>query len=301
MPKAITLTDFGGPDVLQWTDVPLPQPPEGHIRVKVKAAGVGPTDLALRSGRLKAFSLQPNAVLGFEVAGTVDAVGTGVTGTQVGEEVAALLFDLGGYAEYAVASMWVKKPPSVPWASAASLPASAEAAAGVLRKLGVKTGDTLLVLGGGGAVGLIAAQLAVAQGIKVVSAVGARDDALVTSLGATPVRYGAELVDAVRSVGTVDFAFDASGKGVLADAIALTGAPNRVITLSDPAAADFGVTLSPPPSPERAPHALEDTMPLLAQRQLRLREYRTMPMQAAGEAHRQLESGQVHERIVLTL
>lgn len=58
-------------------------------------------------------------------------------------------------------------------------------------------------------------------------------------------------------------AFDASGKGVLADAIALTGAADRVITLSDPAAADFGVTLSHP-SPERAPHASEDTTSMLA-------------------------------------
>ncbi|MFI6467916.1 alcohol dehydrogenase catalytic domain-containing protein [Streptomyces sp. NPDC050538] len=300
MPKAITLNEFGGPDMLRWTDVPLPLPGEGQIRVKVRAAGVGPTDLALRSGRLNAFSLQRNAVLGFEVAGTVDAVGPGVSETWIGEDVAALLFDLGGYAEYAIASMWVEKPPSVPWAAAASLPASAEAAAGVLRQLAVKTGDTLLVLGGGGAVGLIATQLAVAQGIKVVSAVGARDDALVTSLGATPVRYGAELVDTVRRVGPVDFAFDASGKGVLADAITLTGAADRVVTLSDPAAADFGVALSHP-GPERAPHALEDTMPMLAQGLLRLREYRTMAMQDAAEAHRLLEGGQVRERVVLTL
>ncbi|MFE3032306.1 NADP-dependent oxidoreductase [Streptomyces canus] len=300
MPKAITLTDFGGPDVLRWTDVPLPQPEEGQIRIKVKAAGIGPTDLALRSGRLKAFSLRQNAVLGFEVAGTVDAVGPAVHGTQIGEEVAALLFDLGGYAQYAVASRWVTKPPSVPWAAAASLPASAEAAAGVLRQLTVKTGDTLLILGGGGAVGLIATQLAVAQGINVVSAVGTRDEALVTSLGATPVPYGVNLVDAVRSFGAVDFALDASGKGVLADAITLTGAADRVITLSDPAAADLGVTLSHP-SPQRAPHALDDTMPLLAQGRLRLRPYTTMPMRDAGEAHRLLESGRVHERVVLTL
>jgi NADPH:quinone reductase-like Zn-dependent oxidoreductase len=163
----------------------------------------------------------------------------------------------------------------------------------------VKAGDTLLVLGGGGAVGLIATQLAVAQGIKVISAVGARDDALVTSLGATPGGYGAELVDAVRS-GAVDFAFDASGKGVLADAIALTGTADRVMTLSDPAAADLGVRLSHP-SPQRAPHALEDTMSMLARGRLRLREYATMRMQDASEAHRVLEGGQMHERVVLTL
>jgi hypothetical protein len=93
---------------------------------------------------------------------------------------------------------------------------------------------------------------------------------------------------------------DAAGKGVLADAIALAGGPRRVITLSDPAAADFGVTLSQP-TPERAPGALDETIALLAEGRLRLRAHQSMPMQRAAEAHRQLESGTVHERIVLTL
>ena len=73
-------------------------------RTSSKAAGVSPTDLALRAGYLKdAIPLPPDAVLGFEVAGTIDAVGSGVSGTSVGDGVAALLFGLGGYAEYAVA------------------------------------------------------------------------------------------------------------------------------------------------------------------------------------------------------
>jgi NADPH:quinone reductase-like Zn-dependent oxidoreductase len=94
--------------------------------------------------------------------------------------------------------------------------------------------------------------------------------------------------------------FDAAGKGVLADALALTGGPERVITLSDPTAADFGVTLSAP-TPQRAPRALDETIALLADGRLRLRAQRSMPMQQAAEAHRQLESGAVHERIILTL
>ena len=94
--------------------------------------------------------------------------------------------------------------------------------------------------------------------------------------------------------------FDAAGKGVLAAAIALAGGPERVITLSDPAAADFGVTLSEP-APGRAPGALDETIALLADGRLRLRAHTSMPMQKAAEAHRQLESGTVHERIILTL
>jgi NADPH:quinone reductase-like Zn-dependent oxidoreductase len=110
-----------GRPVLKWAGVPLPEPGEGQVRIKVKAAGISPTDLALRVGYLKdAIPLPPGAVLGYETAGTVDAVGPGVTGTSVGDGAAALLFSLGGYAEYAVASIWARKPESVSWIDAAS-------------------------------------------------------------------------------------------------------------------------------------------------------------------------------------
>jgi len=294
------MTGYGPPEVLKWAAVPLPEPGPGQIRIKVEAAGISPTDLALRAGYLKAFPLPPDAVLGFEAAGTVDAAGPGVIGTSAGDPVTALLLSLGGYAEYAVASIWTGKPKSVSWLDAAARPSSAEAAARVLRQLNVKPGETLLLFGGGGSVGVIATQLAVARRIKVISAVGEHDEALARELGATPVRYGPGVAGRVRALGAVDAVFDAAGTGVLADAVALAGGPGRVITLSDPAAADFGVTLSEA-APDRAPRALEETMALLADGKLRLRAHTTMPMQQAPEAHRQLESGIVHQRIILTL
>jgi NADPH:quinone reductase-like Zn-dependent oxidoreductase len=301
MPNAVVMTGYGPPEVLKWAAVPLPEPGEGQIRIKVEAAGISPTDLALRAGYLKeAIPLPPNAVLGFEAAGTVDAAGPGVTGTSTGDAVTALLFSLGGYAEYAVASIWTHKPHTVSWTDAAALPSSAEAAAGVLRQLNVTSGETLLLFGGGGSVGIIATQLAVARGVKVISAVGEHDETLARELGATPVRYGTGVAGRVRALGTVDAVFDAAGKGVLADAIALAGGPKRVITLSDPAAADYGVTLSEP-TPDRAPGALDETIALLADGRLRLRAHQSLPMQQAAEAHRQLESGHIHERIILTL
>jgi NADPH:quinone reductase-like Zn-dependent oxidoreductase len=300
MPNAVVMTGYGPPEVLKWAAVPLPEPGPGQIRIKVEAAGISPTDLALRAGYLKAFPLPPDAVLGFEAAGTVDAAGPGVIGTSAGDPVTALLLSLGGYAEYAVASIWTGKPKSVSWLDAAALPSSAEAAARVLRQLNVKPGETLLLFGGGGSVGVIATQLAVARRIKVISTVGEHDEALARELGATPVRYGPGVAGRVRALGAVDAVFDAAGTGVLADAVALAGGPGRVITLSDPAAADFGVTLSEA-APDRAPRALEETMALLADGKLRLRAHTTMPMQQAPEAHRQLESGIVHQRIILTL
>jgi NADPH:quinone reductase-like Zn-dependent oxidoreductase len=300
MPNAVVMTGYGPPEVLTWAGVPLPEPVAGQIRIKVKAAGISPTDLALRAGYLKAIPLPAGAVLGFEAAGTVDAVGPGVAGTSIGDAVTALLFSLGGYAEYAVASIWARKPDAVSWLDAAALPGSAEAAERVLWQLNVTGGETLLLFGGGGSVGIIATQLAVARGVKVISAVGEHDETLVRELGATPVRYGPGVAGRVRALGTVDAVFDAAGTGVLADAIALAGGPNRVITLSDPAAAGFGVTLSEA-APDRAPGALDEAIALLAEGRLRLRAHTTMPMQQAAEAHRQLESGTVHQRIILTL
>jgi NADPH:quinone reductase-like Zn-dependent oxidoreductase len=199
-----------------------------------------------------------------------------------------------------VASIWAPKPDAVSWTDAAALPSSAEAAVGVLRQLNVQRGETLLLFGGGGSVGIIATQLAVARGVTVISAVGEHDEGLARELGATPVRYGAGMVGRVRALGAVDAVFDAAGRGVLADAIALAGGPERVITLSDPAAADFGVTLSQP-TPGRAPGALDEAIALLADGRLRLRAHQTMPMQQAAEAHRLLETGTVHQRIILTL
>ncbi len=151
----------------------------------------------------------PNAVLGFEASGTVDAAGPGVTGRSVGDGVTDLLFSLGGYAEFAVASTWTRKPDTVSWIDAAALPSSAEAAVGVLRQLNVQSGGTLLLFGGGGSVGIIATHLAVAPGITVISAVGAHHETLARELGATPVRYGVGVADRVRALGAVDAVFDA--------------------------------------------------------------------------------------------
>ena len=148
MPHACVLTEFGSPEVLRWEDVPTPEPSEAEIRIRVRVSGVGPTDLKIRRGDLDgAFPLPEPAVLGFETAGVVDAVGGEVTGVAVGDEVAAWLPSLGGYGEYALAAAWTPKPPNVSWSDAGALPASIEAAVGVLRQLDVAAGETLLILG----------------------------------------------------------------------------------------------------------------------------------------------------------
>jgi len=300
MPNAVVLTKYGPPDVLVWSDVRMPQPGPGQVRIRIKAAGISPTDPKIRRGDLKAvFPLPPNAVLGFEAAGVVDALGPSVSGVKVGDEVASLLLGLGGYGEYALASSWTLKPPNVSWSDAAALPASAEAAVGILKQLGVSRGETLLILGAAGSVGMIATQLAVSRGVTVIGAASSRDHDLVRDLGGVPVSYGAGLAHRVRDISpSVDAVLDAAGKGELQDAITLAGGPERVMTLADEHAADLGVAFSVG-TPDRAPEAVDQTMPLVASGALRLRRQRHLPMRNAAEAHRRLENGEAHEKLVL--
>jgi NADPH:quinone reductase-like Zn-dependent oxidoreductase len=301
MPSACVLTEYGPPAVLRWQQVELPQPGAGQIRLRVRAAGVGPTDLEIRRGHLRAiFSFTGDPILGFEAAGVVDALGEGVDGIKVGDEAAAWLPSLGGYGEYALASSWTIKPRTVSFVDAAALPASVEAAVGVLDQLGVVAADTVLILGGAGSVGTIATQIAVSRGAAVIAAARRRDHERLRELGAAPVSYGQNLVEQVRQIsGRVDAVMDAAGRGSLAQAIELAGGTERVITLSDPHAQDFGVRLSAA-TPDRAPHAVAQGMALLAEGKLRMKERRELPMQDAAEAHRLLESDETHDKIVLT-
>jgi NADPH:quinone reductase-like Zn-dependent oxidoreductase len=215
MPSACVLTEYGPPSVFEWAEVAMPEPSKGEIRIKTMVSGVGPTDLKIRRGSLAAvYPLPDRAVLGFETAGVVDAVGDDVTGVAVGDEVAAQLMTLGGYGEFVVATIWGLKPTSVSWEDAGALPASVEAAVRVLRALKVSSGETLLLLGAGGSVGMIAAQLALRQRLHVIAAVGEHDEEPLRELGATPARYGSELLANVRKVADhVDATFDAAGKG----------------------------------------------------------------------------------------
>ncbi len=254
----------------------MPEPSERQIRIKVRVSGVSPSDLKIRRGDLKAvFPLTQPAILGFETAGTVDAIGSKISNVVVGDDVVALLPSLGGYGEYVLAASWTPKPPQVSWNDAGALPTSVEAAVGVLRQLKAAKGETLLILGAGGSVGIIATQLAVRQGLKVIGAIG------------------------TQITNRVDATFDAAGKRGLQDAITLTGGTDRVITLADEHAAQLGVRFSVG-TPDRAPDAVEIGMKLLTSGQLRLRSHQSLLLSAAAEAHRLLEEGKVHHKLLLT-
>ncbi|MEU4745983.1 alcohol dehydrogenase catalytic domain-containing protein, partial [Actinosynnema sp. NPDC023658] len=188
--KAVVLSRFGGPEELRLGDVERPEPGPGQVRVRVRAAGVNPFDVKVRSGAMEAVFTTPlPTVLGSEVAGVVDAVGPGVTGTAVGDEVLGWA-DTGAYAEYVLTTTFAPKPAGLTWERAVSLPVAVETTDRVLGLLDVEPGGTLLVHGAAGGVGVVAVQLAVAAGLRVIGTAGPDNQERVAALGATPTTYG---------------------------------------------------------------------------------------------------------------
>ncbi len=244
--KAIRFDRFGGTEVLYEADVEVPQPGPGQVRVRVKAAGLNALDGKIRSGMLEAMFPTPlPAVPGGELAGVVDALGEGVTGVQVGDEVLGWS-DTGAYAEYALATTVAAKPAGLDWQHAAALPVATETAERVLNLLDVTEGETVLLHGAAGAVGTLAVQLAAARGARVIATAGPANQDYLASLGATPTVYGEGLVERVRALAPdgVDAVFDLAGKGPLEDSIALRGGTERIVTIADFRARQLGIAFS---------------------------------------------------------
>src|SRR4051812_44633625 len=151
--KAVTFAEYGGPEVLQVTDVSEPEPGPGQIRIAVRAAGVNPIDWKIRSGGMKDFMpLELPAIDAREAAGVVDAVGPDVEGVAVGDEVFGFASG-GAAAEKALLSAWAAKPRNVSFEEAAGLPVAVETSIRVFTLLGgVGDGDTIVIDGAAGGV-----------------------------------------------------------------------------------------------------------------------------------------------------
>ena len=296
--KAVVIDEFGGPGVLHVADRELPEPGAGQVRVRVRAAGVNGIDGTIRSGAAQQmFPTQLPAVLGLEIAGTVDAVGPGVEGLAAGDDVLGFA-DGGGYAEYALATTVAPKPAELGWTEAA-LPVAAETALRVLRLLEVTQGDTLLIHGAAGGVGTVAVQLAVARGAIVIGTASEANHDHLRELGATPVLYGEGLVDRVRAAAPdgVDAVFDAAGRGALPDSIALRGGTSRIVTIADPAAFGLGI----PFSGEAARDAgdLAEVARQAGDGRLRVTVAETYSLEEAPAAHEAVATGHGRGKVVL--
>jgi NADPH:quinone reductase-like Zn-dependent oxidoreductase len=178
--KAIRIHQFGATeDVLQYEEVPIPEPQAGQLRIKVQAAALNRADLGLRKGAYRISPDQLPVIPGREFAGTVDKLGAGVDDFKTGQRVVAYP-SLGGYAEYALARVSEVRPvpDGVTSAQAAALPTVFLTAwFGLLTDGALQSGDWLLVQGGSSGVGTAAIQIAKHVGAKVITATGSEEKA----------------------------------------------------------------------------------------------------------------------------
>lgn len=186
MMKAIEIREPGGPDVLQVTSREIPKPAAGEVLIAVKAAGVNRPDVVQRLGL---YPPMPGVtdIPGLEVAGTIEAVGEGVSRVAVGQSVCALVAG-GGYAEFCTASeqTCLPIPKGLSFVEGAALPETYYTVwSNLFDRAGLKAGETLLVHGGSSGIGSTAIQLAKAFGAKVITTVGSAEKvAFCQSLGA---------------------------------------------------------------------------------------------------------------------
>ena len=297
--QGIQFTQFGGPEVLELVALPDPEPGPGQIRVAVRAAGVNPIDWKVRSGAMGG-DLPKRT--GQEVAGVVDKLGDGVRGVEVGEAVFGGAAGGGGAAELALVENYARVPESLDFAGAAALPVAVETAVRTLDALGVTGGQTIVINGASGSVGLAAVQFARARGAHVIGTAGPANQEYVREFGGEPTTYGDGMVERVRALAPngVDRALDAAGGGVLPALVELTGSPERVVTIADyPGAEQTGVPFSGGLGPERAWHALAEAAELIEAGRFRLPVAQTFPLADIAEAHRISESGHPRGKLVL--
>ncbi|MGO1073270.1 NADP-dependent oxidoreductase [Lysobacter sp. CA199] len=308
--KAVVFDRYGAPEVLRAIELPMPQADPGEIRVRVRAAGVRPSDIALRRGLGEpeiehefARSAAPGAFprrIGNEFAGVVDQIGEGVEDWAIGDEVMGWAAAM-SYAEALTvsAAQVVRKPATMSWAVAGALPSTGQTAHAALRQLQVSAGETLLIHGAASAIGSVAAQLARAWGVRVIGSAAAADHDYLRSLGAQPVLDDAQGIAQTRAHAPhgADAVFDALGDETFLAWIGLGADPGRIATLRDTAQTRrLGLQVL---HDQRSRERLAELANLHESHGLLVHVREMFPLTRAADAHRAVEHGPARGKVVL--
>jgi NADPH:quinone reductase-like Zn-dependent oxidoreductase len=303
MSRAVVYEQFGGPEVLELRDVPESHAGPGEVRVRVTAAGLNPMDwrLASRSEFAAQFGITLPSGFGYDFAGVVDETGPGVTGFAAGDRVH------GGALGRAVADFVVVKasdavfatPDAVSDEVASTLPVAGSSAAAALAAVGLQAGDTLLVGGAAGGVGIFAVQLAKLAGARVIGTASAGTFPFLRELGAAPVAYGPGLADRVRELGTVTAATDLFGTETAEAALALGVPPERISTIAAGPTPPGGVRATGGADAE--PGALARIARAVADGELTVPVAAVFPVERIREAVALQAGRHVHGKVVVTL
>ncbi|CAM5398749.1 NADP-dependent oxidoreductase OS=Streptomyces tendae OX=1932 GN=GUR47_04550 PE=3 SV=1 [Streptomyces tendae] len=305
--RAVVVERWGGPEELVERDVERPEPGLNEVLVRVHAAGVNPVDWKTRaSGALIGWDAVP--AVGWDVSGTVEAVGPGVGLFRPGDEVFGMPRfprQAGAYAEYVVAPArhLARKPAGLTHTEAAALPlAGLTAWQALVDTADVRPGERVLVHAAAGGVGHLAVQIAKARGAYVIGTAGAAKHALVRELGAD------ETIDyrSVRfedAVSDVDVVLDGIGGGTAERSISVLRDGGRLITLPGPddvPAAPDGV-LATWMLVEPDHHGLREIAALVERGAVRPVVETALPLAEAAKAHEIGEQGRTTGKIVLTV
>lgn len=314
--KAIAIQEFGGRDKLQLMDLPKPDIGPQDVLIRVKAAGVNPVDWKIREGFLR--EVLPHEfpiILGWDVAGFIENIGSGVTGHRVGDEVYAYgrlpAVHHGSYAEYLAlpAEIVSKKPASLSFEQAASIPLAALTAYQSLFDAGgLQSGQTVLIHAAAGGVGGFAVQLAKHRGATVIGTASSRNHDYLRELGADRViDYSTQ--DFRQVIGEwypsgIDLALDFVGGEVLEQSGEILNPTGRLVTIVEPGQAetmkDQGTDIH---FVFVAPNAqqLEELTNMADQGHLQTLVSGTFPLEDAAQAHEMIESHHVRGKLALTL
>lgn len=316
MMKAVVIPRFGGPEVLETREVSVPQPGAGQVLIKVAYAGVNNVDLMARRGGHYGRELPFSP--GYEVAGTIEALGEGVEGLRVGEPVAALTV-YGGYAEFAVAQANLTFPldisaSGIDLEQAAAFPTVAITAYDLLTRAGrIQKGESVLVHAASGGVGAAAGQIARALGARLVLGVTstAEKAALARPFGYDQVFEVANFEQGVREATEgkgVDIALDANGEPTRSQNIPLLARFGRLVVFGNasgnpeqpimPGAllyqnisvVGYSVSALTDSAPQLVAETAQRVIKLVAEGALKLPISEIFPLEQAAEAHRRIEA-----------
>ncbi|MEU7168763.1 NADP-dependent oxidoreductase [Streptomyces morookaense] len=306
--KAVSYRSYGGPEVLEYGDLPQPKVGPDAVLVRVKAAAVNPVDWKAQAGYLDGM-IQPvfPVVPGWDMAGVVVATGPDVPEFAEGDEVMGYVredfLSRGTFAEYVAAPVrtLARKPANLTFEEAAGIPlAGLTAYQSLVKALRVRPGETVLIHAAAGGVGSMAVQIARHLGARVIGTAGARNHDYLHTLGAEPVTYGDGLADRVRALapGGVDVVLDLVGGGVIRTSpeLALPGA--RLVSIADPAVTELGGRLLwvRPDAADLA--ALADLAEAGA---LRVEVAEVFPLERTADAQRLSAGGHVRGKVVVTV
>ncbi|WP_456302592.1 NADP-dependent oxidoreductase [Streptomyces tendae] len=297
---------FGGPEVLELREVPEPHAAAGEVRVRVAAVGLNPMDWVLSSMPEMAQQFGISLPSGFatDFAGTVDEVGEGVTDFAIGDGVYGAATGRSA-ADFVIVNpagvdMFRHTPQGISDEVASTLTVAGTTAAAALAAVGVKNGDTVLIGGAAGGVGVFAMQLAKLAGARVIGTSSAGTFDFLRQFGADPVTYGDGLADRVRAIAPdgITAAADLFSTEAAEAALALGVPAERISTIAAPnppegVQATGGVN-APPEALQRISDAIvagDLTVPIAA----------TFPIEKIREAVELQARRVVHGKIVVTL